>query len=261
LQNQVTDICLNTNFLLETGNITQLPILQALLAEIALRQGDLAFANQWVASLGLVPPLMPMFGFLAPHLILVRVWLAQDTPLSRAKAAGLLTELQEYLEVAHNTRFLIETLATQALLAQTLGDQDDTQATFTQALKLAQPGGFIRVFVDVAPEMACMFSQLKVDDDLRDYVEHIRSAFPALRRTREAVKQDELLDPLTDRELQILELLQERLSNNEIAVQLVISPGTVKGHTIKIYQKLDVNSRRQAVERAVELGLLFPPKI
>ena len=145
-----------------------------------------------------------------------------------------------------------------ALLAQTLGEQETAQAKLTQALRLAQAGGFIRVFVDAGPEMGHLFSQLKVDDDLRDYVGQIRSAFPALRQTREAMKQGQLLDPLTDRELQILELLQERLSNNEIASQLVISSGTVKGHTIKIYQKLDVNSRRQAVDKAVDLGLLMP---
>jgi len=245
-------------FLLETGNTTQLPILQALQAELALMQGDLANASQWAASLGLIPPLLPMTGFLAPHLVLVRVWLAQNTPLSRAKAGELLIELQEYLERIHNTRFLIETLAMKALLAQALGDPETAQATLTQALRLAHAGGFIRVFVDAGPDMARLFSQLKVDDNLRGYVGQIRSAFPALRQTREAIKQGELLDSLTDRELQILELLQERLSNNEIATQLVISSGTVKGHTIKIYQKLNVNSRRQAVDKAVELGLLMP---
>jgi len=245
-------------FLLETGNTTQLPIIQALNAELALRQGNLANASQWAASLGLVPPLQPISGFLAPHLTLVRVWLAQDTPLSRAKAGELLTELQEYLERTHNTRFMIETLAMKALLAQALDDPEAAQASLTQALRLAQAGGFIRVFVDAGPEMARLFSQLKFDDDLRDYVGQIRSAFPALRQTQEAMKRGELLEPMTDRELQILELLQERLSNNEIAAQLVISSGTVKGHTIKIYQKLDVNSRRQAVDKAVELGMLMP---
>jgi len=218
----------------------------------------LAKASQWAASLGSVPPLQPMYGILAPHLTLVRVWLAQDTPQSRAKAGELLTELQEYLERTHNTRFLIETLAMQALLAQAPDDPEAAQATLTQALRLAQAGGFIRVFVDAGPEMARLLSQLKVDDDLRDYVGQIRSAFPALQQTQRALRQGELLDPLTDRELQILELLKERLSNNEIAAQLVISSGTVKGHTIKIYQKLDVNGRRQAVDKAVDLGLLMP---
>ena len=245
-------------FLLETGNTTQLPIIQAMQAELALRQGNLASASQWVASLGRVPPLQPIFGFLSPHLTLVRVWLAQDTPPSLAKAGELLTELQEYLERTHNTRFLIETLAVKALNAQAFEDPEAAQATLTQALRLAQAGGFIRVFVDAGVEMARLLSQLKVDNDLLDYVRKIRSAFPALRQTQAAMNQGDLLDPLTERELQILELLHARLSNGEIAAQLVISPGTVKGHTIKIYQKLDVNSRRQAVEKAIELGLIMP---
>jgi len=247
-----------TAFLLETGNVTQLPMIQAMQAELALRQGDLAAAKQWAASLGLVPPLRPMYGFFAPHLTLVRIWLAQDTPLSLEKAAELLTELREFLEVTHNTRFLIETLATQALLAQTLGDKEDAQAALTQALRLAQAGGFIRVFVDAGPGMARVLAQLDTDDSLRNYVGQIQSAFPGLRQTPEALNQGALLDPLTDRELQILELLGERLSNKEIAAKLIISAGTVKGHTIKIYQKLDVNSRRQAVEKSIELGLVIP---
>jgi len=244
--------------LLETGNTTQLPIIQAMQAELALMQGDLAFAKHWAASLGLVPPIRPMYGFMTPYLTLVRVWLAQDTPQSLAKVGELLAELQEYLERAHNTRFLIETLAMKALLAQTLDDPVAAQATLTQALRMAQAGRFIRIFVDAGPEMARLLSQLEVDDDLRDYVGEIRAAFPALQQTQKALKQGDLLDPLTDRELQILELLGERLSNKEIAAQLVISAGTVKGHTIKIYQKLDVNGRRQAVDKAVELGLLMP---
>jgi len=245
-------------FLLETGNITQLPFIQTVQAEIALRQGDLAFAQQWADKLGPVPPLRPMYGFLAPHLTLVRVWLAQDTPLSRGKAGELLTELQEYLEDTHNTRFLIETLAMKALLAQALDNSEAALATLEQALRLAQAGGFIRVFVDAGPEMARLLSQLKIDNDLRDYLGEIRAAFPSLQQTQKSLRQGELLDPLTDRELQILEFLRERLSNKEIADRLVISAGTVKGHTIKVYQKLDVNSRRQAVEKAIEMGLIMP---
>jgi LuxR family maltose regulon positive regulatory protein len=71
--------------------------------------------------------------------------------------------------------------------------------------------------------------------------------------------QEEILDPLTNRELQILELLKERMTNKEIAAQLTISPGTIKGHTIRIYHKLDVKGRHQAVEKAIVLGIL-PPK-
>jgi LuxR family maltose regulon positive regulatory protein len=67
-----------------------------------------------------------------------------------------------------------------------------------------------------------------------------------------------LAETLTNRELQILELLGRRLTNKEIASQLIIAPGTVKGHTINIYQKLDVKGRRQAVEKAIALGMISP---
>jgi LuxR family maltose regulon positive regulatory protein len=163
--------------------------------------------------------------------------------------------IQEYYENIHNTRFLIETLVLKALLHDATGDSSAALDALERALRLAQPGGFIRVFVDMGPEMARLLTQLK-DVDLRDYVGQIRSAFLALQQAQQALQQGGLLDPLSDRELQVLELLQKRLSNKEIAAQLVISVGTVKGHTIKIYQKLDVNSRRQAVEKAISLGIL-----
>ena len=72
------------------------------------------------------------------------------------------------------------------------------------------------------------------------------------------ISQYEILVPLSNREFQILRLLGGRLINKEIATKLVISPGTVKGHTINIYQKLNVNNRRQAVEKAIALGLVSP---
>ena len=245
-------------FLLSTGNSTQLPYILSLQAEIALQQGNLALASQWAEKLNPVLTLRPMSLFIESPLTLVKVWLAQNTPASLAKAGELLAQLQEYLEGTYNTRFLIDTMALQALHQQSLGDQESAQAALVKALRLAQAGGFIRIFVDAGPEMARLFSQLEVDDDLRDYVGKIRAAFPGLRQTQSALRQGELLDPLTDREMQILRLLQKRLSNKEIAAQLVISAGTVKGHTIKIYQKMNVEGRRQAVEKAIALGLLIP---
>ena len=114
------------------------------------------------------------------------------------------------------------------------------------------------MFVDAGPGMASLLTELEIDNGLRDYVWQVRAACSSFQQTKQALSSGDLIEPLTDRELKILELLRERLSNKEIAAQLVISPGTVKGHTIKIYQKLDVNSRRQAVEKAISLGLLMP---
>jgi LuxR family maltose regulon positive regulatory protein len=138
-------------FLLETGNTTQLPVILALQAEVALVQGRLPAASQWAEKLDPVPPLVPMFGFLAPHLTLVKVWLASNTPASQSKASELLSQLQEYLKGIHNTRFLIETLALQATLEQAFGDRSATLVALEKSLGLAQPGGFIRLFVDLGP--------------------------------------------------------------------------------------------------------------
>ena len=104
--------------------------------------------------------------------------------------------------------------------------------------------------------MTDLLSRLKPSQGLRNYVDQIRAAFPASQGSVPFTSPEELLEPLTNRELQILELLRGRLTNKEIATQLVISPGTVKWHTIRIYDKMDVNGRRQAVEKAIKLGIL-----
>jgi LuxR family maltose regulon positive regulatory protein len=243
-------------FLLKAGNTTQLPYIQALQAEIALRQGDLPAASHWVEKLDSLPPLQPLHRFFEPHFTLVKIWLAQNTPESQAKAGVLLTRLQEYLTETHNTRYLIDTLALQALLAEAKGEQAIALVALEKSLRLAQPGGFIRVFADMGSQMSRILSQLKVDRELQTYVGKIQTAFSQLQESVDKNNQNQLENPLTNRELQVLELLRRRMSNKEIAAQLAISVGTVKGHTVHIYEKLGVKGRRQAVEKAIELGKL-----
>ncbi len=243
-------------FLLETGNTTQLPFALALQAELALIQGYLPTASRWAEKLDPIPPLAPMPWFLAPHLTLVKVWLAQNTSESLEKASGLLNRLLVYLEDTHNTRFLIETLALQALLAQTLGDQPSAFAALEKALRLAQPGDFIRLFVDLGPQMARLLNQLRIDRDLHAYIKRIQSAFPGSPQTAPYMSQEKLLEPLTNRELDVLALLAQRKTNKEIALQLGISPGTVRQHSHNLYHKLDVGNRREAVTKAYYFGIL-----
>ena len=240
-------------FLLETGNTSQLSYVLALQAEIALMQGHLPTASQWAEKFDPVPPLTPISGFLAPHLTLAKVWLTQSTPASQGKAGELLRQLQDYFSRNHNTRFLIETLALQALLEQTLGDLAAAHAALSEALRLAQPGGFIRLFVDLGPGMEYLISQIDVNEQLRSYVSQIQVAF---RKIEQPLGSKIGIEPLTNRELEVLVLLAERRTNKEIAIQLAISSGTVRQHAYNLYQKLDVSNRREAVSRAIELGLL-----
>jgi LuxR family maltose regulon positive regulatory protein len=251
------------DFVLETGNTTLLPQARAFQAELALMQGRVATAGQWAAQLDLVPPLSPAYGIFSPHLTLVKVWLAQNTPASRQKAGDLLGRLQTFFPSIHNNRFLIETLALQALLRSAEGDETAGLSALKQAITLAEPGGFIRLFVDLGPSMARLLEQLRHQGMAPAYISRILAAFEtkgapqAAEGGRAGSAQDaSLVDPLTPRELEVLALLARHLTNKQIAEELVISPGTVKTHTLRIYQKLDVRGRQQAVARARELHIL-----
>lgn len=256
-------------FMLETGNTTLLPLIQAYQVEIALRQGQLAVARRWADQLDPLPPLQPVYGFFSPHLTLVKVWLAQDTPGSRQQATEILEKVRVFFETTHNTRFLIDTLALQSLLHQAEGDDPNALDVLEQALTLAQPGGFIRLFVNLGPKMAGLLAELKSQrtNEMHPYITQILAAFEkdesgTLRVEAEGKTHPlsrsphPLVEPLTSREQDVLNLLAQRLTDKEIAGRLVISLHTVRTHTKSIYVKLNVNNRRKAVARAKELDLI-----
>ncbi len=164
--------------------------------------------------------------------------------------------------VRHNQRFLIEVLALEALLHEERGDEPSALKAIERAVRLAQPGGFIRVFVDLGPRLVKLLSRLDLDEEGLRYVGRILAAFlgdetGVLSRSNEPREEARrhLVEPLTQRELEILELLAERLSNKEIGTRLYLSTTTIKRHTANIYRKLGVHGRREAVEKAVHLGI------
>ena len=126
-----------------------------------------------------------------------------------------------------------------------------------QAVALAEPGGVIRVFVDLGPRMAALLHQLAAQRvGPADFIATLLAAFPAARDPAPALRQPSLIEPLSERELEVLALLAQRLTNKEIARVLSISPMTVKRHSSNIYQKLAVGGRREAVAKAAALGLV-----
>jgi LuxR family maltose regulon positive regulatory protein len=150
-----------------------------------------------------------------------------------------------------------------------MGRPAEAVATLAATVALAQPGGWVRPFVEAGPRIAPLLERLTVGESGSEYLARLREAVPLAEAvTAEAVSQPsriatpedvtevELVEDLTQREQDVLELLSRRLQNQEIAEHLFISTHTVNDHLKHIYEKLGVHNRRQAVRRAVEVGLL-----
>ena len=190
-----------------------------------------------------------------------RVLIGQGRGPDVQAALALLDQWQPLIERSHNTLRLIEILALRALASQKDGQTKAALVWLKQAVTLAKPGRLIRTFVDLGPAMAELLAQLARLAVEPDYVTQLLAAWSDAARLvsdSSPVEPDVEypLEPLTNRELEVLELLQQRLTNQEIAEVLFISPLTVKSHARTIYQKLGVKNRRQAVMQAVTQGIL-----
>ena len=254
-------------YALDTGNTPLLQLAHAFQAELALRQGKIAEALNWTKNYK-PEPFGTAHRFYIPQLTLARILLARNTTESRQQAADFLSRLHDFYVSIHNTFCLINVQAMQAMLYNALGNEPAALEKLTKALTLAEPGGLIRNFLDFGQEMANLLSRLARQKVAIGYIGRILDAFRsetvgsaqgvtdghAVRLS--SLNNEPFVEPLTNRELDILTLLTRRLSNKEVAEKLFISHETVKKHTINIYQKLCVNSRRQAVDKANELGII-----
>ena len=153
--------------------------------------------------------------------------------------------------------WLVETLVLQAMA---LHSQNKTVHAFTvleKALSLAKPEGYVRVFVDEGPPMVALLRQAVSQSILPDYTGRLLAAFgEEPRGAAEGKPISALIEPLSERELQVLRLVADGLSNQEIADALILAVGTVKAHVHNIYGKLGVHGRTQAIARAREQSLL-----
>jgi LuxR family maltose regulon positive regulatory protein len=147
-------------------------------------------------------------------------------------------------------------------LAFKAGD-DTAQAmnALERALTLAEPGGFIRIFLDEGVPMARLLFEALSRGIASEYVRLLLAGFPVEEQGPSGAATSQspdaaLIDPLSERELEVLQLIAEGLTNQEIASRLVVSQNTVKVHTRNIHSKLGVHSRMQAVVKARALGVL-----
>jgi LuxR family maltose regulon positive regulatory protein len=252
---------------MESHNAMLLRYAQAFVAELALRQGRTAEAAQWAAAFD-ADPILPGLRFYIPQLTLVKLLLAQNMPKSRQRARDLLTRLERYYTDTHNTRVLTDILSWRAMLEEEEGNRSAALDKLECAIVAGARGGFIRPFVELGPKFMELLGRLELKGDVLRYVGAIQAAFNDERLGVVGAPFDEgmmktppsgsqpLVNPLSSRELDVLGLLSQRLSNKEIAAKLHISPPTVKRHTVSIYQKLSVHGRRDAVAKASSLGML-----
>jgi LuxR family transcriptional regulator, maltose regulon positive regulatory protein len=149
----------------------------------------------------------------------------------------------------------------QALAMQAQDEKSQALQLLGQALALAQPGGFIRLFVDEGAPMARLLSEAATRGIAPDYTGRLLSSFPSfavMSTTQYTIHnpKSKMVEPLSQRELKILQLVAQGLSNREISERLFLALSTVKGHNRNIFDKLQVQSRTEAIVRARELGLL-----
>ena len=241
----------------ENQNDLFIGLAEALRAELDRREGNILAAVNWAQ--GHKPSqLTSMQRFYVPDLNYIKILLAQNTPDNHEDIDASLTRLEDHAKRINATTTLFKMLIIRALFTARQADEALALATLERAVHLAEPGGFIRQFVDLGSEMADMLRQLQERGVSPGYIARILAAYPAAEPVRLLVAQENLIEPLTNRELEILALLAARKTNQEIADELVISLSTVKQHTHNIYQKLQVKNRRHAVAKAAEFGLITP---
>ncbi len=252
---------------------------RSLRAQLEYWQGNTERAFRWADTYTAPVPERLLTFLQDPHLEKAYVLLARGTAVDVQAALDILAALLGIAQRTFSVRWQIEILAQQALALQTQGQLAAASAALRQAVELARPGGFIRVFVDLGTRMQTMLIGIAAQGMAKpefaaESVRSILAAFPAQFPTQPKettagphvgdgefsgrVANAQLAEPLTGRELDVLALVRERLSDKEIAHKLGLSTATVKRHTANLYGKLGVNKRWDAVIKAEELCILPP---
>jgi LuxR family transcriptional regulator, maltose regulon positive regulatory protein len=236
-------------------NVRPIP---ALRARVLTAHGRVAEALTWAREQGLSADDHPSYLREFEHITLARALLAQhraqpsEAPL--ADAARLLQRLLEAAEAGERTGSVIEVLVLQALTHHARGDVPAALAALERALTLAEPEGYVRMFAGEGPPLASLLRRVAKQRTTWGYARRLLNACSRAGGTTPAGPR--LVEPLSQRELDVLRLLGSDLDGPDIARALTVSLNTLRTHTRNIYAKLGVNNRRAAVRQAAELNLL-----
>jgi LuxR family transcriptional regulator, maltose regulon positive regulatory protein len=230
----------------------------AVLARLRLRRGELSSAEAWARESRLSADDDLSYLREYEHLTLARLLLARyraerdDRTLQAA--LGLLDRLLPAAQEGERGAVVLEVLLLQALAHHAGGDIAAALGALRRAVSLGQPEGYVRLFADEGPPMAALLKAGTNQGAARGYVRRLLAA--ATRTQQGPARSTALVEPLSDRELDVLRLLGTDLDGPDIARQLSVSLNTMRTHTKNIYAKLGVTSRRAAVRQAHELNLL-----
>ena len=248
----------------------------ALKARVWIAQGKLSEARSWARAGGLSVDNDLSYLSEFEHITLARMLIAEyrreQADRSILDAVGLVERLLKAAEEGGRLGSMIEILALQALAHEAQGNLPLALEPLEQALTLAEPEGYIRIFVDEGMPMAQLLSEAAAAGMMPDYTRKLQAAFEAEAQKGEnksyspqaqplvepEVQQanNMLAEPLSQRELEVLQLVAQGLSNREISERLFLALNTVKGYNRKIFGKLQVQRRTEAVARAREMGIL-----
>jgi LuxR family maltose regulon positive regulatory protein len=232
-------------------------------------QGRLGEALGWAREQGLSVENELSYLHEFDHITLARMLLAcfqsDRTDRSIQEAMGLLERLLKAAEEGGRIGSVIEILVLQASAYHAQGDLPAALLSLQHALKLAEPEGYVRMFLDEGSSMMQLLREAAVREimprqGLPTYTDKLLAAFEAEKWKNEDKSYQSsvqpLIEPLSQRELDILHLIAQGLTNRQIGERLFLALDTVKGHNRKIFDKLQVQSRTEAIARARELGLL-----
>ncbi len=229
----------------------------AMRARVMIKQGKVEAAIAWARQQGLSDAGGLSYEREFEHVTLARALLArhqgESAERSVREASRLLERLLLGAEEGQRTGSVIEILVLQALAHQRLGDLPAALASLAHALTLAEPEGYVRVFVDEGPPIASLLRAVGKQGNTPSYVRRLLAALSPSDRSVH-VNQG-LVEPLSERELEVLRLLGTELDGPAIARELMVSLNTVRTHTKNIYAKLGVTNRRAAVRQGQELDL------
>lgn len=230
----------------------------AVRARVWIAEGRVGDALAWARERGLSPEDGLSYLREYEHITLARLLLAQHA-IDRDEhfllaATLLLDRLRHTAEAGERTGSVIEILVLQALAQQTLGNTGSALGALRRALELAEPEGYLRIFADEGAPLVSLLRAAAKQGVAPHFVRRILTATGTAPHGSRA--RQRLIEPLSERELDVLRLLGSELNGPAIARELVVSLNTVRTHTKNIYAKLGVTNRRAAVRRAEELDLL-----